>query len=61
MSAEITKLAIIGQGLIGSSITRAVFERGGAREITVTDQSPKVRRRVLELGLGQARVTETSM
>jgi cyclohexadieny/prephenate dehydrogenase len=61
MSAEISKLAIIGQGLIGSSITRAVFERGRVRETTVTDQSEKVRRRVLELGLGQARVTETSM
>jgi cyclohexadieny/prephenate dehydrogenase len=61
MTVEIRKLAIIGQGLIGSSITRAVFERGGAREITVTDQSAKVRQRVLELGLGQARVVETSI
>lgn len=54
------KLAVIGQGLIGSSITRAVFERGGARDVTVTDNSPKVRKRLLELGLGRARVVDTS-
>lgn len=55
------KLAIIGQGLIGSSITRAVYERGVAREVVVTDQSEKVRRRVRELGLGEARVVETAV
>lgn len=53
-------LAIIGQGLIGSSITRAVYERRLAREVTITDASPKVRKRLLELGLGQARVVATS-
>ena len=51
MGQTFQRLAIIGQGLIGSSITRAVAERGGAREVVVTDQSEKVRRRVLELGL----------
>lgn len=60
MTAPIGRLAIIGQGLIGSSITRAVFERGAAREIVVTDNSPKVRQRVLELGIGQARVVDSN-
>lgn len=56
----VNRLAIIGQGLIGSSITRAVFERDLAREVTVTDASPKVRKRLLELGLGRAKVVETA-
>ena len=56
----IRKLAIIGQGLIGSSITRAVYERKLARELMVTDASSRVRARVLELGLGHARVMATA-
>ena len=53
-----TRLAIIGQGLIGSSITRAVYESDAAAEVTVTDNSPQVRQRVRELGIGAARVAE---
>lgn len=60
MAQIVGKLAVIGQGLIGSSITRAAVERGIAREIAVTDASDKVRRRVRELGLGEARVVETA-
>lgn len=56
----IAKLAIIGQGLIGSSITRAVYERKLAREVSVTDGSAKVRKRVIELGLGHARVVSSN-
>lgn len=56
----IGKLAIIGQGLIGSSITRAACEREVAREVTVTDISAKVRQRVRELGLGEARIADTA-
>jgi len=56
----IRKLAIIGQGLIGSSITRAVSERDMANEITITDTSAKVRKRLLELGLGRAKVVENN-
>ena len=48
MAQIVGKLAVIGQGLIGSSITRAAVERGIAREIAVTDASDKVRRRVRE-------------
>jgi cyclohexadieny/prephenate dehydrogenase len=60
MGQQIGHLAIIGQGLIGSSITRAVFERRLARDVTITDFDPKVRRRLLELGLGHARVVDTN-
>ena len=60
MAPVIGKLAIIGQGLIGSSITRGVFERRLASEVTVTDASEKVRKRLLELGLGHAKVVASS-
>ncbi|WP_075997597.1 prephenate dehydrogenase/arogenate dehydrogenase family protein [Salaquimonas pukyongi] len=60
MRPVIGRLAIIGQGLIGSSITRAVYERKLARETVVTDASPKVRKRLLELGLGEARIVKTA-
>ena len=60
MSPVIGRLAIIGQGLIGSSITRAVYERKLARETVITDADPKVRKRLLELGLGEARVVDTA-
>jgi cyclohexadieny/prephenate dehydrogenase len=61
MATVVGKLAIIGQGHIGSSIARAVIERGVAREVTVTDADPKVRKRIAELGLGIARVVDTSI
>jgi len=60
MAPIVQKLAILGQGLIGSSITRAVFERNLASEVSITDASPKVRKRLLELGLGRAKVVETN-
>ncbi len=60
MEPVVNRLAIIGQGLIGSSITRAASANRVAREIVVTDASPKVRKTVAELGLGIAKVVETS-
>ena len=60
MAAIIRRLAVIGQGLIGSSITRAAWERNAVAELVVTDASPKVRERVAELGLGAARVVESA-
>lgn len=59
MAALVNRLAILGQGLIGSSITRAVIANRIARELVVTDASPKVRKTVAELGLGIAKVVET--
>ncbi|MGC1992911.1 MAG: prephenate/arogenate dehydrogenase family protein [Pseudolabrys sp.] len=44
-------LALIGAGLIGSSIARAARAQGAARTIVATARSPKTRRRVAELGL----------
>lgn len=44
------RLAIIGAGLIGSSIARAARARGGARTIVATARSAATRKRVAELG-----------
>ncbi len=45
------RLALIGVGLIGSSIARAARAQGAARSIVATARSPETRRRVAELGL----------
>jgi cyclohexadieny/prephenate dehydrogenase len=60
MSDRIRKVAIIGQGLIGSSITRAIFQRDLPLDVTITDGSRKVCERLLELGLGRAKVVFTN-
>jgi cyclohexadieny/prephenate dehydrogenase len=44
-------MAVIGCGLIGSSVARAARAAGAAGEIVVHDASPEVRARVLELGI----------
>src|ERR1700754_3774773 len=45
------RLALIGVGLIGSSIARAARAQGAVRSITATARSAATRRRVAELGL----------
>jgi cyclohexadieny/prephenate dehydrogenase len=50
-TALFNRLALIGVGLIGSSIARAARMQGAAREIVATARSPATRRRVAELGL----------
>ena len=45
------RLALIGVGLIGSSIARAARAQGIVREIVATARSAATRRRVAELGL----------
>jgi len=45
------RLALIGVGLIGSSIARAARAQGAVRDIVATARSPATRRRVAELGL----------
>ncbi|MGA8999450.1 MAG: NAD(P)-binding domain-containing protein, partial [Pseudolabrys sp.] len=45
------RLALIGVGLIGSSIARAARAQGAVRTIVATARSPQTRRRVAELGL----------
>jgi cyclohexadieny/prephenate dehydrogenase len=45
------KIAVIGCGLIGSSVVRAARAHGVAGQIAVFDQNPAVRARVAELGI----------
>jgi cyclohexadieny/prephenate dehydrogenase len=45
------RLALIGMGLIGSSIARAARAQGAVRSIVATARSDATRRRVAELGL----------
>lgn len=61
MKKIFNRIAILGQGLIGSSITRAIFLRNIHSEVVVTDASSDVRKRLLELGLGQARVVHSNI
>jgi len=50
----VTRLAVIGCGLIGSSVIRAARAKGAAGQIAVYDLSPGVRERVTALGLADA-------
>lgn len=47
----VNKLALIGLGLIGSSIARAARQFNAAREIAALDAAPQVLARVRELGI----------
>ncbi|WP_457796021.1 prephenate/arogenate dehydrogenase family protein [Methylocystis sp. S23] len=49
--AIFNRVALIGAGLIGSSIARAAREYGAAREIAILDASPAVMARVREIGV----------
>ena len=53
------RLALIGVGLIGSSIARAARAQGAVREIVATARSAATRRRVAELGFAD-QVVETN-
>src|SRR6516165_3809381 len=53
------RLALIGVGLIGSSIARATRAQGAVREIVATARSAATRRRVAELGFAD-QVVETN-
>jgi cyclohexadieny/prephenate dehydrogenase len=44
------KIAVIGCGLIGSSVIRAARERGAVDHVAVADASPAHRARIVELG-----------
>jgi cyclohexadieny/prephenate dehydrogenase len=52
-------LALIGVGLIGSSIARAARAHGAVGEIVATARSPKTRKSVAELGLAD-KIVETN-
>ena len=53
------RLALIGTGLIGSSIARAARAQGAVHEVVATARSAATRRRVAELGLAN-QVVETN-
>jgi cyclohexadieny/prephenate dehydrogenase len=53
------RLALIGVGLIGSSVARAARAQGAVREIVASARSAATRRRVAELGLAD-QVMETN-
>jgi cyclohexadieny/prephenate dehydrogenase len=50
-SPPVERLAVIGCGLIGSSVVRAAVAKSAAASIAVYDASPEVRARVIELGI----------
>jgi len=52
-------LAIIGPGLIGSSIMRAARAHGAVRAVVTSARSPQTRQRVVELGIAD-KVVETN-
>jgi cyclohexadieny/prephenate dehydrogenase len=52
-------VAIIGLGLIGSSIARAARAQGAVRTIVASSRSPETRQRVIELGLAD-KMAETN-
>ncbi|TCT05910.1 prephenate/arogenate dehydrogenase family protein [Aquabacter spiritensis] len=58
-AARISRLAVIGAGLIGSSIARAAREKGLADTVVVSDADPGVRARVRLLGFADV-VAETA-
>jgi cyclohexadieny/prephenate dehydrogenase len=59
MSRLYSKVAVLGCGLIGSSVLRAARDAGLAETYAAYDASPGVRARVLELGLADT-VAETA-
>ncbi len=55
------RLAVIGCGLIGSSVILAARAAGVVGHVTVTDASPAVRERVAHLGFADAVVSDASL
>ena len=51
---QFERIAVIGCGLIGSSLVRAVRAYGAAGSISVYDLSPVVRERVATLGIASS-------
>ncbi|HVT55326.1 MAG TPA: prephenate/arogenate dehydrogenase family protein [Xanthobacteraceae bacterium] len=55
------RLAIIGAGLIGSSIARAARAKGAAKTIVTTARTEKTRKRVVELGFADVVVDTNAL
>lgn len=60
MKTPFDTLAIIGLGLIGSSIARAARKSGAAKRIVAIDRDPAVIARVKELGIADEAVTDAA-
>jgi cyclohexadieny/prephenate dehydrogenase len=60
MKPQFDRIAIIGMGLIGSSIARAAREKKLARHITAIDASAEVTQRIKELGIADSAVTNAA-
>ena len=56
--APVKRLAVIGCGLIGSSVARAARAKGAADEIVICDTSEAVRLRVVELAMADQVVVD---
>ena len=54
------RLALIGMGLIGSSIARAARAQGVVKTIVATARSPQTRQRVQELGIADEVVDDNA-
>ena len=52
MNVQFDRIALIGIGLIGSSLAHDIRRLGLAREIVVATRSPETLKRAEELGLG---------
>jgi cyclohexadieny/prephenate dehydrogenase len=57
-AAPVQRLAVIGCGLIGSSLARAARAKGAAGQIVISDASEAVRARVVELGMADAVIAD---
>ena len=55
------RLAVIGCGLIGSSVARAARATGAVREVVVYDADPEVRARALELDFADRAEAEAAL
>ncbi|PZO46221.1 MAG: prephenate/arogenate dehydrogenase family protein, partial [Alphaproteobacteria bacterium] len=53
MAMIFDRIAVLGVGLIGSSIAHAARESGVTRVVQLYDANPEVRQRARELGLGE--------
>ncbi|CAD7022931.1 prephenate dehydrogenase [Pseudorhizobium halotolerans] len=60
MDGRFDRIALIGIGLIGSSIARDVKELGLAKEVVISTRSPETLRRAEELGFGTAYVASAA-
>jgi cyclohexadieny/prephenate dehydrogenase len=60
MEKPVQRLALIGIGLIGSSIARAARKTGAAREIVVQSRRPETVAKAEELGLGDRYTTSAA-